>query len=502
MYGFGRPLAFALVLLLGAGGLSAASSSDVQRAKKAVVKIETTFFRYSYKSPWKQPALRRSSGTGFIIKGNRIVTNAHVVSQANTLRVKRPDQKRDYQARVLFIAHDCDLAMLAVDDPAFFAGSMPLEIARKAPELQSPVVVIGFPIGGNRVSLTRGIVSRMDMDRYSHSQVDFHLAIQVDAAINPGNSGGPALQDGRVIGVAFQVLTSGENLGYLIPPAVVWKFLTDVEDGRYNGYIDLGIMELNTKNPSLQSALGLDELERPLTGVLVYSVIPGSSAEGHIQPGDVLLSVNGHKISHDGDVEVDGRQQSYAELIDNFSEGQKIKVEIFRDGKRKRLSFPAKRATIIDFQRMNYDTPPPYFLFGGLLFQPVDANLNQALRRTWTESCQVEVQYRYRYFLLHKIYNSAEQDVVLTRRLGDPVNLYADDFVHGIVEQVNGKRVRNFRHFMELVDGARKQEKFVVVKFRNEPIPLILRAADLDGAAGRIRRSYGIPKDRFLPAGY
>ncbi len=499
MYRAGRFLA--VFLFFAFFPLALAASTDVDRARKAVVKIESTFFSYTYKSPWTQPALRRSSGTGFIIDGNRILTNAHVVSQANTLRVQRPDQMRDYEARLLFVAHDCDLAMLTVDDPNFFSGSLPLEIAKDAPELQSPVVVIGFPIGGNRVSLTRGIVSRMDMDRYSHSQIDFHLAIQVDAAINPGNSGGPALQNGQVIGVAFQVLTGGENLGYLIPPVVLQKFLRDVEDGKYNGYIDLGIMEFNTKNPVLRQELGLDAVEAPLTGVLVYSVIPGASADGFVKPGDVLLSLNGHPISESGDVEVNGRQQSYAELIDNFSAGQKIEVEVFRDRKRQKFSFPARRTKIIDFQRVDYDNPPPYFIVGGLLFQPVDANLSQAFQRAWSESGQVEVQYRYRYFLLHKIYEDAEQDVILARRLGDPVNLYADPLVNGIVEAVNGKKVRNFRHFMELVDATGK-ETYLVLKFRNEPIPLILRAGDLPGAKERVRKEYGISNDRFIPDGY
>ncbi|MEQ9366930.1 MAG: serine protease, partial [Leptospirales bacterium] len=152
--------------------------SNIEVANRAVVHISSTFFTHSYENPWNAPLIRRASGTGFIIAGNRIVTNAHVVSQANTLRVQRPTQRTDYEARVLHIAHDCDLAMLVVEDPAFFEDSTPLEIG-PTPALNTSVEVIGFPIGGDRVSITRGVVSRMGMDTYSHSQIDSHLTLQV-----------------------------------------------------------------------------------------------------------------------------------------------------------------------------------------------------------------------------------------------------------------------------------------------------------------------------------
>ena len=481
---------------------------NVEVARRAVVRIETTFFTHSYAEPWNQPVLRRSGGTGFIIQGNRIITNAHVVSRANTIRVQRPNQRTSYPAKILHIAHDCDLAMLQVSDPKFFQDSIPLEMG-KPPRLNSPVLVVGFPIGGNRVSITRGIVSRTGMDTYSHSQVDWHKVIQVDAAINPGNSGGPAIQNGKVIGVAFQVYRRGENLGYLIPPEVVGKFLIDIKDGRYDGYIDFGTLELDTTNQVLLKELGLLEalkdpnsgIRHPDTGVLVYNVIPGSSAHGFIRPGDVLLKVNGVTLTHSGDVEIGGQMQSYSELVDNLGPGEMIQVEVWRDRKRVALEFPARRATILDFQRRNYDTPPSYYMSGGLLFQPVDANLFISYARKWAGEGNTEILYRYRYFLLHEIYRNSSIDVVLTRRISDPVNLYGDKYVNGIVDRVNGKQVRGFNQFVRLVDEAIRGQKYLILHFRGQAVPLVIRARDLKAATPRVLEKYGIPRDRYLIPG-
>ncbi len=485
----------------GLSSLQAEQGAEVRNARQSVVKIQTTFFQYDYSKPWKQPHLRESGGTGFIIEGNRIVTNAHVVSQANTIRVQRPGQRTDYPARLLHIAHDCDLAMLEVKDPAFFQDSRPLEVG-ETPELNSPVVVVGFPIGGDRVSITRGIVSRMDVDTYSHSRIDQHLTIQVDAAINPGNSGGPALQDGKVIGVAFQVLTSGENLGYLIPPPVIRKFLEDVKDGVYDGYTEFGTLHIPTTNPVLRRTLGLERVAKvPDTGVYIYDVIPGSSAHGNILPGDVLLSLNGHTISENGDVEVKGQLFSFTELVDNFAPGISIRAEVLREGEKKSLVFPAKITHILDFQRNNYDTPPVYYLVGGLLFQPLDANLMQTYARLWASNSRTEILYRYRFYLSHALYKERKRDVIFTRRLGDRVNLYARESIHRIVESVNGEPVTDFVSFVKLADRHVAESPYLVLRFQGESKPVVMRSSDIRAANPAILRRYSILEDRYLPAG-
>lgn len=474
-------------------------ANNIDIARDAVVNINTTYFSYSYRNPWNRPVVRRASGTGFIISENRIITNAHVVSQANTLRVSRPNQRTDYEARVEFIAHDCDLAMLKVDDAGFYKDAVPLEIGDQ-PELNSSVEVIGFPIGGDRVSITRGIVSRLGMDLYSHSRIDYHLTIQVDAAINPGNSGGPALQNGKVIGVAFQTRSQGENLGYIIPPVVLKRFLKDTEDGHYDGYIELGVLDFSTQNPTLRRALNVGSvLTPPDTGVLVYRVVPGASADGYIKPGDILVEINDHTISESGDVELDGHLHPYSEVVDNLESGAPIHAKVVRDGVQLTLNFPARPTEIIDFKRMNYDSAPAYAVLGGLVFQPLDANLMETYYNEWAENHRIAVLHYYHYFLLNELYRDHRIGVVLTRRLADPVNVHQDRYVGLMVQSVNGAPVADFDEFLRQVGQALQSEKYMVIGFHNEQVPLIMRSADVRSSESGILEKYGIGTARFVP---
>ena len=111
-------------------------------------------------------------------------------------------------------------------DPAFARGLRPLALG-PLPRTGTRVVTYGFPLGGQDVSSTAGIVSRVESRGYLHSGADQHLVVQTDAAINPGNSGGPVIQDGRVVGVAFQGLPGADNMGFFIPVPIVRHFLDE-----------------------------------------------------------------------------------------------------------------------------------------------------------------------------------------------------------------------------------------------------------------------------------
>lgn len=186
--------------------------------------------------------------------------------------IRRGGSPKSYIANVVAIGHECDLAELSVDDDEFWEESYELynyetsnmnieEIIEEVkeeenpkskveglnlgelPELHQRVTVIGYPTGGDNVSVTRGVVSRIEPQQYAHSIIHKLLAVQIDAAINSGNSGGPALdQDNNVVGVAFQSLQGADNIGYIIPTPVINHFIEDVQkNGKYLGFLRLGI---------------------------------------------------------------------------------------------------------------------------------------------------------------------------------------------------------------------------------------------------------------------
>jgi len=226
-----------------------------QSKYEAVVRIENSALNPDYKTPWNSGRDSGGNGTGWLVDNNKFLTNAHVVSNSRIVYIKKVGDAKPYRAKIIHIAHDCDLAMLELEDPSAFEGVKPFEVG-ELPQLDTTVKVIGYPIGGERISITSGVVSRIDFLSYSHTSVDLHLTVQIDAAINPGNSGGPVIQDGKVVGVAFQGYSGNiaQNTGYMIPPPVIKRFLKDVEDGNYDHYVDLSMSDFPLINPSQRIA--------------------------------------------------------------------------------------------------------------------------------------------------------------------------------------------------------------------------------------------------------
>src|SRR6516164_1957036 len=246
--------------------------------QKSLVRITATAVDPDYKAPWNAGGLQRGVGAGFVISGNRIMTNAHVIANGRYITVERDGDPNKYPAQVQFIANDCDLALVTVPAKDFFKNMLPLKFGG-IPELESTVSAYGYPIGGERMSVTTGIVSRIDFQLYTHSSVDQHLAIQISAQINPGNSGGPVMQDAKVVGVAFQGYSGdiAQGVAYMVPTPVINRFLKDVTHGHYDGYVDLSITTFKLTNPAERAALGLPDDN---SGVLVETVVAAGPSDG------------------------------------------------------------------------------------------------------------------------------------------------------------------------------------------------------------------------------
>ena len=150
------------------------------------------------------------------------------------------------------------------------------------PETLQEVMVYGFPTGGDALSITKGIFSRIVYEEYSHSSLSF-IAGQIDAAINAGNSGGPVIVDNKIVGIVMQALKSDdtENIGYMIPTPVIEHFLKDIEDGSYNNFPVLGLDTQKMESPSMKRKYGIGDKQ---TGVLVVHVYWNSP--------DIILNCN------------------------------------------------------------------------------------------------------------------------------------------------------------------------------------------------------------------
>jgi S1-C subfamily serine protease len=456
--------------------------------QKSLVRITATEVEPDYRAPWNAGALQRGVGAGFVIEGNRIMTNAHVVSNSRYLTVERDGDPNKYPAKVLFVAHDCDLALITVNAPNFFKDMLPLKLGG-IPALESTVSAYGYPIGGERMSVTTGIVSRIDFQLYTHSSVDQHLAIQISAQINPGNSGGPVMQNAKVMGVAFQGYSGdvAQGVAYMVPTPVIRRFLKDVDDGHYDRYVDLAITTTKLQNPVQRKYLGLKDNDR---GVLVDTVVAAGPCANILQPGDVLLEIDDHPIASDGNVELEGDRVEMPEVVERKFKGDTVKFDLWRD--KQPMTVKVTLSTVWPYliQGHAYDVRPRYVVYAGLLFQPLNLDLLEAY-----QAADLRLRHYFDYFILEQIYLEHPDVIVLTNLLPDPINTYLAPYRGGIVDEINGKKIHTLE---ELATTFAEPADRLVIKFIGDGPPLVLDPKQVEAARERIKTRYNVVREQNL----
>jgi len=456
--------------------------------QKSLVRITATAVEPDYKAPWNSGGIQRGVGAGFVINGNRILTNAHVVSNSRYLTVEREGDPNKYPATVQFVAHDCDLALITVSAPDFFKNMLPLKFGG-IPALESTVSAYGYPIGGERMSVTTGIVSRIDFQLYTHSSVDQHLAIQISAQINPGNSGGPVMQNAKVVGVAFQGYSGdvAQGVAYMIPTPVINRFLKDISNGVYGKYVDLGITFSKLQNPAQRRFLGLKEDDR---GVLVSTVVAAGPSANVLRPGDVLLAIDDHPIASDSNVELEGERADFQEIVERKFNGDSVKFDVWRDKQPITVTIKLYTPWPYLIQGHSYDVRPRYVLYGGLLFQPLNLDLMEAYRPT-----DLRLRHFFEYFVLEQLYLQHPDVIVLTNILPDPINTYLAPYRGGIVDEINGKKIRRLD---ELANAFAENADHFVIRMIGDGPPLVLDRNKVESARERIKARYNVLKEQNL----
>jgi S1-C subfamily serine protease len=420
------------------------------------------------------------------------MSNAHVIAWAKQILVRRYQDPRPYQARVAYVGHDCDLAILEVEDPAFFDGIEPLEFG-DLPAVRSAVVTCGYPAGGEQISFTRGVVSRIEVQNYVHAGNRSLLAVQTDAAINPGNSGGPVFQDDKVVGVAFQGVPGLENAGFFIPPEVIRHFLKDVDDGKYDGFPQAGINLVPLQNPAYRKYLGLGNEG---VGARVDGLRAGSSAETLLKPDDVLLEADGLEVGSDGTVLYRDNRVSVSTVFQSPQNGESVKLKLWRDKQTLEMDLPV---TVYDGDRLagnQYDVPPRYFLYGGLVFTPLSADYLRTLGRDRADAASSTLYYELYFRRGEQPDKVRPEPVVLATTLAHPVN--ANLRVRGrvLVDKINGVRIERLEDVTRALELRQAGQH--VIEFAGSGGFECLDGDAAAAATSEILKTYGIPSDRRL----
>ena len=466
---------------------AAPSSSTVENS---VVKIFSTVRRPDLGKPWTKQSPTEISGSGIVIEGKRILTNAHVVLYASQVQVQANQSGDKVSATVEMVAPGIDLAVLKLEDASFFDSHPPLERATAVPEIKDPVLVYGFPTGGTSLSITKGIVSRIDFASYNFPTSG--LRVQIDAAINPGNSGGPALVGDKVIGLAFSHLTNAQNIGYIIPCEEIELFLKDIADGKYDGKPALFDEYQVLENPALRGYL---KLEKGVEGVVVRE--PFDNAPSYpLKQWDVVTKIGDTPIDVQGMVKVGKNLRvRFGYLVQQIARDGKVPLTLLRAGKEMTVQLPVSpnRPKLLPFLLGTY---PSYFVFGPIVF----SNATEEILAGFTAGTNGP--------MMNTMFSMSGSPLVARR--GDKpafpgeelVIVPAPFFPHKvskgyispaarIVESINGTAVKNLAHLVELLRDAKGE--FVVIAFAGRGSEaVILPRAEAQQATEEILSDNGV----------
>lgn len=438
--------------------------------ENSILKIYVTSKSQTSYSPWNADSLA-SSGSGFIIADNRILTNAHVVADHIFVEIQRDGTPKRYQANVEFVSHEMDIAVLKVKDESFFDKSKPLALG-ELPDIHQEIMVHGFPIGGDTLSTTRGIVSRIEYMPYVHSGLAYQT-IQIDAAINPGNSGGPAIINGKVAGMVMQKSDeSAENIGYIIPTVMINRFLADIADGKYDGFPAFSVETQNLLSPSLKQKY---QLKDDQSGVLISKVCANTAAEKVLKENDVITHIDGKKIDDDGMAALTARKTiNFRHYLDLHQIGDTFDIDIVRAGKPQQVQLLLDKS---DKSTYTYDKEPRYVIYGGFVFVATETY----------DACQTREDYDERKD------KQKVDDVSVTQVLAASGNLGFHDLPSLGVEKLNGERFNTFEEFYQRLRAT--TEPFVILEdYAGYEVAIDRKLADSEHAD--ILEQYSIHKDR------
>ncbi len=451
-----------------------------------VVRVYCTSQAPDYDCPWQASAPEHGTGSGVMVGKDLVLTGAHVVANATFLQVQKVGQPDKTVATVKAVSHDMDLALLQVQDRSFGKNIVPAKIG-PLPHLRDKVSVVGFPIGGEEVSITEGVVSRIEVQTYAHSQRRL-MAATVDAAINAGNSGGPVFKGDKVVGIAFQKLGGDvDNIGEMVPSSLIRHFLQQAKVQTRIEVPGLGLWAQTLENPTLRKKLGLSPDQ---SGVLVSAVEHGGSADKILRPRDVVMRVGEFDIANNATAVFRRRYRThFSAVVGEYAVGDQVDVTFVRRKKVKTVAMTLQPAVDL-VPRSIYDVPPSFLVWGGFVFQPLSRDFLSTWE-DWLERAPTSFLYAYKTGLRTP---GRREIVVLSRVLADQSTVGYQDLECVAIDAVNGKPVRDLAHLAQVLDGARGLVEFST----SARAVIVVDAREVRAGHAALLGKYRIGQDRSI----
>lgn len=459
-------------------GVQPAAAPDI---RDSVVKVFLTSREPDMRRPWTKQQPRDATGTGVTIEGKRILTNAHMVLHASRILIQPNESSDKLEAEIVAVAPGIDLALLKLKDETFFDTHPAAPIDDELPKVGNKVKAYGYPTGGNALSITEGIVSRIEYTEYSYDTLG--LRIQVDAALNPGNSGGPAIADDKIVGLVFSGIPDADNIGYIIPVEEIRAFLEDIKDGKHDGQPQIRESMQTFENPALREKLGVG---KDVSGMIITK--PSSdAADWPVKQWDIITAVGPHKVDNTGMVQVAPNVRlRFDYYTPKLGASGKLPLSINRFGKAMDIELPVwtddKR--LLPHLGNSY---PSYFIYGPLVFSGVYSE-HQRLSATLLSFRGSPILTRG--FSTRK-FDGEQLVTVCSPLLPHRITKGYDVDYFPCVAKVNGTPIKNLRHLVEVLRDLK--DDFVTFEWHDQHVEsLVFKREELQTAWDEILEDNGI----------
>jgi S1-C subfamily serine protease len=469
-------------LLALAGAANAGSGFE-----KQVVALTVTFQTWDEDRPWAKNNPSRRVASAVVVDGPLLLTRAQIVADATLIQVERRGDARPWPARVAHLDHEIDLALLEVEDPAFFEGLDPVRLATSVPTEGS---VQSVRWSDRQLEVGNSRVSKVEVSSNRYGNVEHHyLLVRTD--LENGGWAEPVFRKRKLIGLT----ASQEHLSARVLPAeIIAAYLDRVRaPGDYRGFPYLDVVWQNNQDRALTGFLGLPGEPR---GVLIRSTRRGGSACGALRARDILLELDGHAIDAIGNI----THQRYGQIlftqiaIEGKLPGDRLPARVWRDRREVNVeielrSYPSE-ARLIPWRRD--DVAPAYFVAGGLVFRALDGPFLRTWGSNWGESAPSQLVTRY-HLQAHAQTPDRRRLMILSSVLPDRYNLGYHDVASRVVESVNGQAVDSVEDLAAAF--AAPDGEFHVVRLapNTDFGELVLDATEFEAASQRILEAYELP---------
>jgi PDZ domain len=473
--------------------LAAASEAAVAPAplkapeplRASVVSVRITGQEWNWRTPWAKQAPWNRVVTGLVVPGPRVLVASSAIGNHLLIEVQKLGRDERWPARVRLADSEGPLALLEVDDPSFWAGLAPLDLAGAVP-VSGEVKVHRWLRSGQFDAATAN-VRQVRAARHGQSRVSLP-SLEMTSAMEGGDSEVVVGAAGQALGLV--TTRAGDTLTAIASP-ILRQFLADAEQPTYPGFARAGLAWQETTNPALRESLGLRPSEG---GVRLTRVLPHGSGAGVLETGDVLLSAGGVDIDATGQYEhpVYGRLSCALLFTEGHRPGDALELGILRN--RERLSVRVTLRRMLPEQ----EEVPPYVIGRGPDYAVVAGLVFQELTVPYLTASSEGGRRPAPRLLIAVDREGAVPDparprlVVLTSVLPDAANLGFQDLRDLIVTTVNGTpigRLEDLRRAFASPVGS-----FHVVEFLpgQGPGRLVLDVAEAEASQDRVRNLYAV----------